>query len=119
MTNSVLLLLLLSHFHYRQIQCQECGVRHTWGASKSMTKDDAMCTPTLILRQHCAATETVALMIMSKVLFRCFHNASQCIHVTIPLPLNGQSAEPEIMRQKAGICPSTEDLSVYFAYLMS
>ena len=27
---------------------------------------------TLILRQHRAATETVALMIMSKVLFRCF-----------------------------------------------
>ena len=26
----------------RQIKFQECGVRHTWRASKSMTKDDAM-----------------------------------------------------------------------------
>ena len=34
------------------------------------------------------ATETVALMIHIKVLFRCFSIASQCIHVTISLPLD-------------------------------
>ena len=42
----------------------------------------------LILRQHCAATETVALMIMSKGVVAMLSIAPQCIHVMIPLPLD-------------------------------
>ena len=127
----ILFIVPLLRFHYRKIQFEECGVRHTWGASKRMTTDDAMtqvhtCSWTkaghslkyssfvmlleapppppgmadeviyilflkpnwsplvgLYLRSSyvntaCPATETAALMIMSKVLFRCFqllHNA--------------------------------------------
>ena len=116
----VLISFALCHYRdIRQIQFQECGVRHTWGASKSMTKDDAMiqvytCSWTkaghslkyssfimlleapqvwrtnwynvletefvsaswAYLRSSYVNTalplRTVALMIMSKVLFRCF-----------------------------------------------
>ena len=55
----------------------------------------------LILRPHCAATETVALMIMSKVLFRCFqllHNAFMLwfhfrLTFSTPLHCSRQSAD--------------------------
>ena len=150
----ILFIVPLSRFHYRQIQFQECGVRHTWGGGggfQEHDKDDAMtqvytCSWTkaghslkyssfvmllevpqvwrtkwykcswnriglrfvgllnfaLILRQHCAATETVALMIMSKVLFRCFqllHNAFMLrfhfrLTFSTPLHCSRQSADP-------------------------
>ena len=57
----------------------------------------------LILLPHCAATETEALMIVSKVLFRCFqllHNAFMLrfhFRLTFPKPLHRcfrQSADP-------------------------
>ena len=56
----------------------------------------------LILRPHCAATETVALMINFKVLFRCFqllHNAFMLrfhfrLTFSTPLHCSRQSADP-------------------------
>ena len=56
----------------------------------------------LILRPHCAATETVALMINFKVLFRCFqllHNAVMLrfhfrLTFSTPLHCSCQSADP-------------------------
>ena len=121
---------------YKQIQFQECGVRRTWGASKSMAKDDAMtqvrCTPVPELMQNIVWNTPLLSCSWkppryggrSDIMFlkpnwsplrgliyahltstlRCHWDcgahdhvqgvvpmlsiASQCIHVTIPLPLN-------------------------------
>ena len=108
---SILFIVPLSRFHSHVTgMCNSCtlivlsiGVSILFIAHAIITLPlRFVCLFALILRPHCAATETVALMIHFKVLFRCFqllHNAFMLrFHFSLtfstPLHCSCQSADP-------------------------
>ena len=108
---SILFIVPLSRFHSHVTgMCNSCTlIVLSIGASILFIAHAIIALPlrfvglfALILRPHCAATETVALMIHFKVLFRCFqllHNAFMLrfhfrLTFSTPLHCSCQSADP-------------------------